>query len=147
MARNRPASSAKTTSTAKGARTDKAAKADKGATSRGAKGASREKAESKKRRVRTAVFRAMMRVGFLRHFYIRRLLRFIEKSRAKGRSLPPELVRLDDMLRRLPPPKRAEALEAALLAGPEESQSRELRRAASRQDRIRSDGRGYRPGA
>ena len=144
MARHRPTSSAKTTPTAKGG---KGAKADKASPSSSGGRGSKEKAEAKKRRIRTAVFRAIMRVGFLRHFYIRRLLRFIERSRAKGRTLPPELVRLDDMLRRLPPPKRAEALEAALLSGPEENHSRELRRAAARQDRIRSDGRGYRPGA
>jgi len=102
--------------------------------------------DAKKRRIRTAVFRSIMRVGFLRHFYIRRLLRFMEKSRTKGRALPPELGRLDQMLRRLPPPKRAEALESALLASPTETPSREMRRAAARQDRLRGDGRGYRPG-
>ena len=101
----------------------------------------------KKRRIRTAVFRSIMRVGFLRHFYVRRLLRFMEKSKAKRRTLPPELVRLDQMLSRLPPPKRAEALETALLASPDETPSREMRRAASRQERLRGDGRGgYRPG-
>jgi hypothetical protein len=102
--------------------------------------------EAKKRRIRTAVFRSFMRVGFLRHFYVRRLLRFMEKSKAKKRKLPPELFRLEQMLMRLPPPKRAEALEAALLANPDETPSREMRRAASRQDRLRSDGKGYRTG-
>ena len=87
-----------------------------------------------------------MRVGFLRHFYVRRLLRFMEKSKAKKRALPAELVRLEQMLSRLPPPKRAEALESALLASPDETPSRELRRAAARQDRLRGDGRGYRSG-
>ena len=101
-------------------------------------------AEGKKRRIRTAVFRSIMRVGFLRHFYVRRLLRFMEKSKAKKRKLPPELFRLDQMLSRLPPPKRAEALETALLASPDDTPSREMRRAAARQDRLRSDGRGYR---
>src|SRR5580698_6462488 len=100
--------------------------------------------EAKKRRIRTAVFRSIMRVGFLRHFYVRRLLRFMEKSKAKKRKLPPELFRLDQMLSRLPPPKRAEALESALLASPDETPSREMRRAAARQDRLSSDGRGYR---
>jgi hypothetical protein len=102
--------------------------------------------DAKKRGIRTAVFRRIMRVGFFRRFYIKRLLRFMEKSRAKGRTLPPDLQRLDQMLKRLPPPKRAEALETALLASPDETPSREMRRAAARQDRIRSDGRGYRPG-
>jgi hypothetical protein len=124
-----------------------AAPSAKGAKSSASARDGKEAADGKKRRVRTAVFRAMMKVGFLRHFYIRRLLRFMERSRAKGRTLPPELVRLDDMLKRLPPPKRAEALEAALLAAPDETHSREMRRAVARQDRIRSDGRGYRPGA
>jgi hypothetical protein len=103
--------------------------------------------DGKKRRIRSAVFRSIMRVGFLRHFYIRRILRFMEKSKAKKRALPPELHRLDQMLSRLPPKKRAEALEAALLASPEEPPSREMRRAAARQERLRSDGRGYRTGA
>jgi len=102
--------------------------------------------DGKKRRIRTAVFRSIMRIGFLRHFYIRRLLRFMEKSRAKGRAMPAELSRLDQMLTRLPPKKRAEALESALMANPEETPSREMRRAAARQDRLRGDGRGYRPG-
>jgi hypothetical protein len=102
--------------------------------------------DGKKRGIRTAMFRRIMRVGFFRHFYVRRLLRFMEKSRAKGRSLPPDLQRLDQMLKRLPPPKRAEALEAALVASPDENPSREMRRAASRQDRQRGDGRGYRSG-
>ena len=102
--------------------------------------------EGKKRRIRTAVFRRIMHVGFFRHFYVKRLLRFMEKSRAKGRSLPPDLQRLDQMLKRLPPPKRAEALETALLSSPDENPSREMRRAATRQDRQRGDGRGYRSG-
>jgi hypothetical protein len=102
--------------------------------------------DAKKRRIRSAVFRTIMRVGFFRHFYVRRLLRFMEKSRAKGRALPPELIRLEQMLSRLPAKKRAEALETALLASPDETPSREVRRAASRQDRLRGDGRGYRPG-
>jgi hypothetical protein len=111
-----------------------------------AKDKSAPEGEAKKRRIRTAVFRSIMRVGFLRHFYVRRLLRFMEKSKAKKRALPPELVRLDQMLSRLPPKKRVEALETALLASPDEAPSREMRRAASRQDRLRSDGRGYRSG-
>ena len=88
-----------------------------------------------------------MGIGFLRHFYVRRLLRFMEKSKTKGRTLPPDLARLQQMLARLPEKKRAEALEAALLADPDETPSREMRRAATRQDRLRSDGRGYRSGA
>jgi hypothetical protein len=102
------------------------------------------KGEGKKRGIRTAVFRRIMKVAFFRHFYLRRLLRFMEKSRTKGRALPPELQRLEQMLKRLPPPKRAEALESALMASPEEPVSREMRRAAERQERMRSDGRGYR---
>jgi hypothetical protein len=103
-------------------------------------------AEGKKRRIRSALFRRIMSVGFLRHFYVRRLLRFMEKSKKKGRTLPPELARLQQMLSRLPEKKRAEALEAGLLSDPNEPLSREMRRAGARQDRLRSDGRGYRAG-
>lgn len=105
-------------------------------------------ADAKKRRVRTAVLRAVFRVRFLRHFYVRRILRFMEKSRAAHRPLPPELVRVDEMLRRLPPHKRAEALETALLARPDDAApSRELKRAAARSERRRGTGQGYRPGS
>jgi hypothetical protein len=103
--------------------------------------------ERKKRRIRTAVFSRAMKVGVIRRFYVRRLLRYIEKSRKKGRSLPPDLVQVEKMVSRLPRKKQEEVLETALLAKPDTAGNRQLRRAATRQDRLRGSGSGNRPGA
>jgi hypothetical protein len=101
----------------------------------------------KKRRIRTAVFTRAMKVGFLRRFYVKRLLRYIEKSRKKGRSLPPDLAQVERMVARLPPKKQVELLETALLSKPDEISNRQLRRAAGRQDRLSGSGAGNRPGS
>jgi hypothetical protein len=103
--------------------------------------------KAKKRRVRTAVFNRAMKVGFIRRFYVKRLLRYIEKSRKKGRSLPPDLVQVEKMVARLPAKKQVELLETALLTKPDDVNNRQLRRAATRQDRLRGSGAGNRPGS
>jgi len=104
--------------------------------------------EPKKRRVRTVAFRAMTKVPLFRRFYVRRILRFIEKSKAKGRPLPADLVRVDQMTAKLPKKKKEKLLEEAMLPSQtDEIQSRELRRAAAKQDRLRGSGGGRRPGS
>jgi hypothetical protein len=115
---------------------------------KGTKAAAPEKTR-KKRRIRTAVFTRSMKIGFLRRFYIRRLLRYIEKSKKKGRALPADLVPVQKMLARYPrnKKKQMEVLEAALLAKPDENYNRQLRRMAGKQDRLRGSGYGNRPGA
>lgn len=105
--------------------------------------------KEKKRRIRGSIGRLTMRSSFLRGRYVHRVLKSIEKSKAKGRRLPPELYELSKQLGRLPKHKQAEALEEAIKAGPEASDSagRAMRRAASNQQRQSGQGQGrYRPG-
>lgn len=89
------------------------------------------------RRIRTAPLRLVSRVPWLRRRYVRWMLRTIKKHHDKNRRLPENLARLDRQLRRLPEPKRAQALEEMLELGPqaEASYGRAMRRAAGRQER------------
>ena len=88
------------------------------------------------------------RHAWLRRRYVRRVLRTIEKYRAKGRTLPENLQRLERQLRRVPKTKRAEMLEQMMEMGtsPDVSSNRALRRAAGRQDRLSGKSVGLRPG-
>jgi hypothetical protein len=89
-----------------------------------------------------------MRVPLMRRWYVRRMLKFIDKSKAKGRKLPPEMAELSRYLSRVPKDQRANALEDAINADREGNAavSREMRRAASAQQRRSGKGTGYRPG-
>lgn len=91
--------------------------------------------------------RRMLRIGLVRRWYARRLVKYMEKSRKKQRKLPDHLVRLDQMTRRLPQPRRVATVEELITPGADEHFGREFRRAAARQDRARG-GRsgGRRPG-
>lgn len=94
------------------------------------------------------MWRRMMRVGFLRRLYAKRLLSYLDKCKAKKRPVPPELREVSVAMSRLPERERRAALEEALAARGPEAVSREYRRAASRQQR--QSGRGgphRRPGA
>jgi hypothetical protein len=105
--------------------------------------------KEKKRRVRGAIGRLTMRSSFLRRRYVRRVLKSIDKAKAKGRRLPPELFELSQQLSRVPKNKQAEALEEAIKAGPDaaEEAGRAMRRAAAAQQRQSGRGQGrYRPG-
>jgi len=82
----------------------------------------------------------MLSVGFVRRWYARRLVKFLEKSRKKHRRLPDHMVQVDTLLRRVPEPRRAKVLEEMLRPGPKEGPGRELRRAASRQQRQSGKG-------
>lgn len=93
--------------------------------------------------------RAVLGVPFMRRWYARRLLKMLDKAKAKGRELPPDLAQLQANLSKMPKGRRFEALESALEAGSggDQTLSREMRRAASRQGR--QSGRGgtrQRPG-
>ncbi|MGH9089461.1 MAG: hypothetical protein ACRDYZ_15365 [Acidimicrobiales bacterium] len=93
--------------------------------------------------------RLVARTPWLRRRYVRRMLRTIDRAREKSRPLPESLIRVDRMLRRVPKPKRAEALEQMLEAGstPDTELNRALRRASGRQDRQSGKNRaGTRPG-
>lgn len=77
-----------------------------------------------------------MKLPVLRRWQIRRTLKFIDKSRAKGRRLPEELYQVDRYLARVPKCQRAKAFEEAMLANQElPTMGRDYRRAAARQRR------------
>jgi hypothetical protein len=92
------------------------------------------------RRAWENVSRRLLQVGAIRRWYARRLVASIDKSHAKRRSLAPELVRIDQVIRRLPKPQRADAVAEMLQPTNEQQYSREMRRAAERQSRGRGQG-------
>lgn len=97
------------------------------------------KSEEKLRR-RGRLGRVLLKISGMRRFYVRRVLRFIEKSKQKGRRLPPDLYELSKQLSRVPKSEQAALLERAMKAGPEgpagmPGVNREARRAAQRQAR------------
>jgi hypothetical protein len=103
----------------------------------------------KKRRLRDAIGRKFMTVPLLRRWYIRRMLKYIDKSREKGRPLPEGLTEVARYLSRVPKYDRAKKFEEAIKANQEvedaQAMGRELRRATSRQRKSGKSG-GYRPG-
>jgi hypothetical protein len=101
----------------------------------------------KERRIRGAIGRGLMKVPLLRRWYIRRTLKFIEKSKAKGRRLPEGMAEMARQLSQIPKDKRERVLEDALLAEQEmPAMSREFRRAAARKRLSTSSDTRYRPG-
>lgn len=94
-------------------------------------------ATPKRRPIRQALLKGVVRLPFVGRFYLKGLLRAIQKtSRSK---LPPELQQVQTMLSQVPPAKRLELLQAAVkgqLPKPEQM-SREMRRAAARSGRRR----------
>lgn len=104
-------------------------------------------AEPEKLNRRARLFRRIMRMRVLRGFYARRLLRYLDKAKAKNRVIPDQLADLDDYLSRVPAKQRRTVLEASLSGELEQSIGRDLRRAASRQNRQKGKaGGGQRPG-
>ena len=105
--------------------------------------------KQKKRRIRGAISRTMAKSPAIRRWQIRRLLKFIDKSKAKGRRLPPEYAEMARFLAKVPKAQRGEALEKAMEANQEGAlgTSRDFRRAAAAQQRRSGQGGGrYRPG-
>lgn len=103
--------------------------------------------DKKKRRIRGAIGRGFMKVPLLRRWYIRRTLKFIEKSKAKGRRLPEGMAEMARQLSQIPKDKREQVMEDALLAEqamPE--MSREFRRAAARKRLSTTSDTRYRQG-
>lgn len=91
-------------------------------------------------RVRDNAWKRLLKIGVIRRWYARRLIKFIEKSRKKKRKLPEHLVQVDTMLRRVPKAQRPKMVEEMLVPGREEQLGRAMRRAADRQNR--GSGRG-----
>ncbi len=106
-------------------------------------------AKADKGGLRERMSQRMMSVGFLRRRYVKRMIKYIDKSKEKGRRLPPELFELQRFLSQVPKAQRAERLEEAITAQRSEQPigNRDLRRASANQSR--QSGRGgnrYRPG-
>jgi hypothetical protein len=96
---------------------------------------------------RQRLFRRIMQIGPMRRYYARRVMRFIDKSKRKGRDLPDQMADLDQYLSRLPASQRRQVLEASLSGELETRAGREMRRAAQRQNRQKGTaGGGQRPG-
>jgi hypothetical protein len=114
--------------------------------------ASRHDCNREQRPWRGGVGRTFLRARILRRWYIRRTLRFIDKSRANGRRLPEGMAETARILARVPKGRQAQAFEDAILANQATpNMGRQLRRAAARQRRSgKSDARrrpGLPPGA
>lgn len=98
---------------------------------------------------RRAISRNLMKVPFIRNWYIRRTLKFIDKSKEKGRRLPPEFADMNKALAKVPKAQRAKVLAEALEAGQQglAETNRAYRRAAGNQGRQSGRGGGRtRPG-
>lgn len=109
----------------------------------------RPEALKQKVTLRERVVRPILKIGVVRRWHIRRLLKFIDKSKAKGRRLPPNLYELNRFLSQVPKEQRAQRLEEAMTAQqrPDMLPSRDMRRASDNQSRRSGrGGSGYRPG-
>lgn len=107
----------------------------------------RDEGEGKKRRIRSALGRRFMSIGFLRRWYIKRTLKFMDKSKEKGRRLPEGMAETARYLSRVPKAQRAQAFEEAILTNQDlPNMGREYRRAASRQRRSGRNDTRTRPG-
>jgi hypothetical protein len=103
----------------------------------------------KKRRIRGGISRSVMKVSFIRRWYIKRTLRTIDKAKEKGRRLPPEYAEMTRALAKVPKAKRAQFIEESMQAGQvdETEMSRAMRRAVGNQGRQSGRGGGRtRPG-
>ena len=96
---------------------------------------------------RARFFRRLMRLSPIRRLYARRLMKYMAKSKRKGRPIPGELAQLDEYLAKLPAKQRQAMLEATLSGELDTQASRTMRRAAERQTRRSGQGTGrQRPG-
>jgi hypothetical protein len=129
------------------------AKADKASTAPPAPKTKSEKSKPTKpdkQKLRERFSQQVMKIGFFRRRYVKRMIKYIDKSKAKGKRLPPELFELQRFLSQVPKAQRAERLEEALTSQRKEESvgNRDLRRASLNQSRH--SGRGgnrYRPGS
>jgi hypothetical protein len=124
-----------------------AGQADAPDAGKGHRRASPQGAPRQKRRIRGALGRAVMRVPWLRRWYIRRVLKFIDKSKEKGRPLPQGLEETARLLSRVPKHQRAKVFEEAIEANQTvPDMGRAYRRATERRRRSGKGETHYRPG-
>jgi hypothetical protein len=105
--------------------------------------------QDEKRSMRERISQRMRRIGFMRRRYVKRMLKYMEKSKEKGRRLPPEMFELQRFLSQVPKEQRAARLEEVITAQRTEEPlgNRDLRRASANQTRHSGKGGNrYRPG-
>ncbi len=109
----------------------------------------REDGDAGKEGLRQRMGQRVMRIGFLRRRYVKRVIRYLDKSKKKGRRLPPGMMEMQRFLAQIPKEERAQRLEEAIVAQQSGDEfNRDLRRAAANQQRRSGKGAGgYRPGA
>ena len=90
----------------------------------------------KKRPIRTALAKLMVKIPFVSTLYLKTTLRYLEKT--PRNKLPPELREMKTALEKLPKQKRMAAMQDAVkgnIQKPEDLPSRQLRRLAEKQQR------------
>ncbi|MDA8283181.1 MAG: hypothetical protein M0Z42_07785 [Actinomycetota bacterium] len=122
----------------------------KGTAARGRIDAPRQEAGAPgKGSLRQRMGERVMRIGFIRRRYVKRVIRYLDKSKKKGRRLPPAMMEMQRFLAQIPKEERARRLDEAIVAQQSGDEfNRDLRRAAANQQRRSGKGAGgYRPGA
>lgn len=100
--------------------------------------------------LRAKASQRMLKIGFMRRRYAKRLVRYIDRQKAKGRPLPPQFADLERFLSQVPKEQRAQRFEEALAMQQADDLpiGREMRRAAANQQRRSGKNpAGYRPGS
>jgi hypothetical protein len=108
-----------------------------------------EPVAEEKKTLRGRLSERMLKIPFFRRRYAKRLIKYIDKSKAKGRPLPPQFNDLERFLAQVPKDQRAKRFEEALTQQQAEGPvSRDMRRAAANQQRRSGKNpAGYRPGS
>lgn len=89
---------------------------------------------------RDRLWRRLFAIGAIRRWYVRRILKVIDRSKEKRKGLSGDLARIDAMTRGMPPAERVRTIERMFEPRSEQQLGREMRRAMDRQDR--GSGRG-----
>jgi len=92
------------------------------------------------RDAREGMTKRLLKIGFMRRWYARRMVNYIERSKKKKRKLPDELVRVDAMTKRLPKQQKVKMIEEMMKPGQVDQLGRQYRRAAERQNRESGKG-------
>lgn len=106
-----------------------------------------EAEKGEKKGIRTAISRKFMSIGVFRRWYVKRMIKFMDKNKEKGRRLPEGMAETARYLNRVPKGQRAKVFEDAILTNQEmPNMGREMRRAAERQRRSGKNDARTRPG-
>src|SRR4051794_7878693 len=79
--------------------------------------------QPQKKGIRARMMSGLLKVGFLRRFYLKRLLTLLKSGGTKKRPLPPQLQELRRAIMRVPKRQRYAPREAAPKQGPQREQN------------------------